>query len=195
MRTQLVFVIIFATVTVTYSCQVHLCYTEYKNLASGYMILQQKSILRSINSHQSVVRGFCQSLESYNACMKGLGKSCRGSLNYHAVIVHVKKWIDDYNCTGNQKIRSSGKNLLNLALRQQSERQHLEYPWTGSSSISDPQVKRKVKRRKKHRQTQHRSLQGSDESAFSSSSTSHPVNQVITAIVTIALISVSLTFT
>ena len=220
------FILFASTVTVTFSCQVHLCYTEYKNLTSGYVLLQQQqqqrarstSILRSLNSRQSVVKEYCRSLEAYSACMKGLSKSCRGALSYHAVIVHVKKWIDDYNCTGSvqkKEIRNSGgKNSLNLTLRQHSSsllssslsegRENRDYPWTGSSSVSNlppPRVKTttttttsKCKRCKKHRRTQshEKNLLDSDESAFSSSSTISilSVPYYALTIIVIAVISV-----
>lgn len=189
------------------ACPVHRCYAEYTNLASGYNRLQQRSsILRSLNSRQTAVKEYCQSLEAYSNCMKKLDKSCRGKLDYHAVITHVKKWIDDYNCTGSQKIRSPGKNSLNLTLRQQSEAAR-DYPWTGSSSISNPPVKRKGKRCKKHRtHPQQRNLGDSLAAAsadatapFSSSTTcihSTPVlySYALTTFV-ITLISATLTFT
>lgn len=174
---------------VTLACQVHLCYTEYTNLASGYSRLPRTSILRSLNSHQTAVKEYCQSLEAYSACMKGLGKSCRGKLDYHAVIAHVKKWIDDYNCTGTQKIRNPSKTSVNLTLRQQSEASSHDYPWTGSSSISNPPpTKRKRKRCKKHcSHPQHRNFQDSSSSSssqeasssFSSSTTSHFIHLTV----------------
>src|SRR2546429_9638587 len=82
------------------SCQVQLCYTEYLNLVMGYKQLQRYQVLRDLRPRESLShlnQEYCQLLDAYGSCMRGLNKQCRGRLDYHAVIAHVKKWLDDYN--------------------------------------------------------------------------------------------------
>lgn len=186
---QLVLSLVCYTISTVLSCQVHLCYNEYTHLASGYTKLQQRaSFVRSISTRDSLVREYCATLQAYSVCMKGLSRSCRGKLDYHAVIAHVNKWIDDYNCTGNAKSRSPGKSSFNLALRQQQADKNNDYPWTGSSSIthassssssspssslssSQPKTRRKSKKCRKHAShVKQRNLPESDASTYSSAS-------------------------
>lgn len=169
---HLLLYIVSYTLSLVHSCQVHLCYNEYTQLASGYTKLQQPSLVRSLATRDTLVREYCVTLQAYSVCMKGLSRSCRGKLDYHAVIAHVNKWINDYNCTGTAKARSPSKSSFNLALRQQADK-NSDYPWTGSSSIthaSPPKVRRKSKKCRKH--TSHlnqRNLPESNADTYSSS--------------------------
>ena len=101
------------------ACQVHLCFNEYTSLAHGYSQMHKFSLLRDFSSRDARTQQYCRLLEAYNQCMKGLNKSCRGKLDYHAVIAHVRKWLDDYNCTGSQRTRHNVK--ATVSLRQQQE--------------------------------------------------------------------------
>lgn len=188
MHLQVYYFLVSCYISTVLSCQVHLCYNEYTHLASGYTKLQQRaSFVRSISTRDSLIREYCVNLQAYSVCMKGLSRSCRGKLDYHAVIAHVNKWIDDYNCTGNAKSRSTGKSSFNLALRQQADKNN-DYPWTGSSSVthtSQPKTRRKSKKCKKHAShVKQRNLPESDASTYSSAS---QVTTVVTGVTFILL--------
>lgn len=129
-------VLVLAVIRAASTCQVHLCFNEYTNLAHGYNQMQKYSVLRDFHSRETHTKQYCQLLDSYNHCMKGLNKSCRGKLDYHAVIAHVRKWLDDYNCTGTQRIRQAVKSTVSL--RQQLEARRQE-ELARQPPLSDPE--------------------------------------------------------
>lgn len=79
------------------SCQVHLCSNEYSSLVAGHRELQ-KLQMRDIKPRTSDRLEYCNLLHAYNHCVKSLSKSCRGKLDYHAVLALVRRWIEDNNC-------------------------------------------------------------------------------------------------
>lgn len=81
----------------TQCCQVHLCSNEYSSLFAGHQKLQ-KLEMRDIKPRLSDRLEYCNLLEAYNQCLKSLSRSCRGKLDYHAVLVLVRKWIDENQC-------------------------------------------------------------------------------------------------
>lgn len=117
--------LIFCGLQFVTTCPVHLCFTEYTNLAKGYHKMQKVSTQQDYNSQEANRNEYCKHLESYYHCMMGLNRSCRGKLDYHAVISHVRKWLEDYSCNGTQKFRQDGSKS-SISLRQQIEARRQE---------------------------------------------------------------------
>lgn len=92
-------IIFISSLQLTQSCQVHLCSNEYSSLVNGHRELQ-KLQMRDIKPRASerLILDYCNLLQTYNHCLKSLTRSCRGKLDYHAVLALVRRWIDENQC-------------------------------------------------------------------------------------------------
>ena len=70
---------------------------------------------------------YCNLLNAYNQCMKTQSKSCRGNMNYHAIVAMVRKWLKEGNCSGSyhksrQGVRSQISIIASIKREQEIRR-------------------------------------------------------------------------
>jgi hypothetical protein len=151
--------------------------------------MQKFALLRDYHSRDIHKEQYCELLDSYNHCMKGLNKSCRGKLEYHAVIAHVRKWLIDYNCTSSETNSNNNRQQQiksTVSLRQQIEARRQELLLAARQTDSpevdqqeegdyhqspthNPVDGKRIRKCKKSRSTSH-SLTSASRSHFSNNS-------------------------
>lgn len=88
--------ILIFEVSVVMSCSVNMCSQEYGS------VLQD--LRQSLQTQQSSAKSqqYCQLLNAYQHCLRSIGRSCRGNLEFHTLQTLLKSWKHDNNCSHSQ---------------------------------------------------------------------------------------------
>ncbi|XP_054166369.1 uncharacterized protein LOC128963867 [Oppia nitens] len=79
-------------ITATMACNVDMCSREYSS------VLQTSQSVASTATRDQQQQ-YCGLLDAYQHCLKSIGRSCRGNLEFHTLQTLLKTWKHERNCS------------------------------------------------------------------------------------------------